>query len=209
MGNNIVQVKVTIKGMRPLFFHKFGREAIPLPEEKGERTGVAGNDPSEWRKTVMVNKTGQLFLEPTYAFATIRGGAKYVTKGRGSIQPSVSATTQIVDNRILIDRWFPGFPNGKDLDVKSVDAPPEDPDNPVYLDVRGVVNPSTKGRNVRYRIAAAPGWTCAFTIIFDKSVVSRAEMESAIINAGKLVGIGNGRAIGMGRFDLVSFEELN
>lgn len=205
--SNIVQVKVTIKGTRPLFFHKFGPDALPL--EKQEKTGVAGNVPDEWRKTVMVTKLGQLFLEPTYAFATIRGGAKYVTKGRGSIQTSVVATLQVMDNRILIDRWFPGFPNGTDFNVQAVEAPSQDSECPVYLDVRGVVNPSTKGRNVRYRIAAAPGWTCFFTILFDKTIVSRAEMESVLINAGKLVGIGNARAIGMGRFELVSFEEIN
>jgi len=206
MANNVVQVKVTIQGTRPLFFHKFGKESIPL--EKEERTGKAGNDPEEWRKTVLVSKEGQLYLEPTYAFSTIRGGAKYVPKGRGSIQTSVAATLQVMDNRILIDRWFPGFPNGHVMDVKTIEPPDEDSDNPVYLDIRGVVNPSTKGRNVRYRIAAAPGWTCSFTILFDKTVISRAEMESAVINAGKLVGIGNARAIGMGRFDLISFVEL-
>jgi hypothetical protein len=206
MTNNIVQVKATIKGTRPLFFHRFGPDALPL--EKMERTGVAGNDPSEWRKTVMVTKEGQLYVEPTYAFATIRGGAKYVPKGKGSIQTGVAATLQIMDNRILIDRWFPGYPNGKAFDATTVEVPEQDQDNPVYLDIRGVVNPSTKGRNVRYRIAAAPGWSCFFTLMFDKTVISRAEMESALINAGKLVGIGNGRAIGMGRFEVISFEEL-
>jgi hypothetical protein len=204
--NSTVQVKVTIKGTRPLFFHKFGPDALPL--EKQEKTGVAGNSPDEWRKTVMVTKDGQLFLEPTYAFGTIKGGAKYVSKGRGSIQTSVAATLQVTDNRILIDRWFPGFPNGHNFDVQTVKAPPEDFDNPVYMDIRGVVNPSTKGRNVRYRIAAAPGWSCSFTILFDKTVVSRQEMESVLINAGKLVGIGNARSIGMGRFELISFEEI-
>jgi hypothetical protein len=207
MSNNIVQVKVTIKGTRPLFFHKFGPESIPL--EKQEKTGKAGNDPDEWRKTVMVSKAGQLYLDSTYAFATIRGGAKYVTKGRGSIQTAVVATLQVTDNRILIDRWFPGFPNAREFDVKTAEIPPQDSDCPVYLDVRRVVNPSNKAANVRYRVAAAPGWICSFTIIFDKTVVSRPEMESALINAGKLVGIGNARAIGMGRFEVVSFEEID
>lgn len=205
MGNT-AQIKVTIKGTRSLFFHKFGPDALPL--EKQEKSGVAGNDPSEWRKTVMVTKEGQLFLEPTYAFASVRGGAKYVPKGRGSIQTAVAATLQIIDNRILVDRWFPGYPNEYPFDVKQVDPPPYDSDSLVYLDVRGVVNPTTKGRNVRYRIAAAPGWQCQFTITFDKTVVSRAEMESALINAGKLVGIGNARSIGMGRFDVVAFDEI-
>ena len=55
------------------------------------------------------------------------------------------------------------------------------------------------------RIAAAAGWQADFEILWDKTIVSRAEMESIIIDAGKLVGIGNGRSVGMGRFELVSF----
>lgn len=202
--SNIVQAKVLIVGTRPLFFHRFGPDALPL--EKQERTGVAGNDPEEWRKTAMVTKDGQLYLEPTYAFATIRGGAKYVPKGRGSIQSQVAATLQIADNRILVDRYMPGFPNGHAFDIKKAEPPAPDSDCDVYMDIRGVVNPSTKARNVRYRVAAAPGWRCSFTIVWDKTVVSRGEMESAIINAGKLVGIGNARAIGMGRFEVEAFE---
>lgn len=202
--SQLVTAKVTIKGARPLFWHRFGPDAMPL--EKGERTGVAGNDPEEWRKTVLVTKDGQLFLEPSYAFATLREGAKYTKKGRSSIQSNVAATLQIADNRILVDRWMPGFPNGHECSTATLEPPAQDPDEPVYLDVRGVVNPSTKARNVRYRIVAAPGWLCSFTIQFDKTIVSRAEMQSVLIDAGKLVGIGNARKIGMGRFEVEAFE---
>ena len=203
--SNIVTATVRIKGTRPLFWHKFGPDAMPL--EKGERTGVAGHDPEEWRKTVLVDKQGQLYLEPTYCFATLRDGAKYTKKGRGSIQANVAATLQISDNRILVDRWMPGFPNGHECNPVTVEPPAQDSDQPVYLDVRGVRNPTTKARNVRYRVVAAPGWECAFTILFDKTIVSRPEMQAVLTDAGKLVGIGNGRGIGMGRFEVLSFIE--
>lgn len=206
MANNIVQAKVQIRGTRPLFWHKFGPEALPL--EKQEKTGVAGHDPEEWRRTAMVNKDGQLYLEPTYAFATVREGAKYTKKGRGSIQTSVVASLQLVDSRILVNRWFPGFPNGHAFDISKAEPPSQDVDEPVYLDIRGVRNPSTKARNVRYRIAASPGWECEFTIEWDKTIVSRAEMEAVLNDAGKLVGIGNARSIGMGRFEVVSFDVM-
>jgi CRISPR/Cas system endoribonuclease Cas6 (RAMP superfamily) len=61
-------------------------------------------------------------------------------------------------------------------------------------------------RNVRYRIVASPGWECSFTLEFDKTVVSREQMGAVLLDAGKLVGIGNGRKIGMGRFEVVSVE---
>lgn len=190
--SNMVTAKVEIVGTRALLWHHFGPDAIPL--EKEEQHGVAGNNPAEWKKTVLVTKQRQLYLEPTYIFAAIRDGARYTRKGRGSIQPVVSATLQILDDRILIDRFLPEEPV------------PTDPEEPVYLDVRGVRNPSTKARNVRYRVAAGPGWKTQFSMIWDKTIVSRAEMEAAVRDAGILVGISNGRGVGFGRFEIARFE---
>lgn len=203
MGN-ILTATVTVRGTRPLLWHRFGPDALPL--EKQEKTGVAGNDPEEWRRTCLVTKDGRLFLEPTYPFAAIREAGRYTRKGKGSIQSALSATLQVVDDRILIDRYLPGFPNGHDCDVKKEPPPTDDPDAPVYLDIRGVRNPTTKARNVRYRVAASAGWLATFTLVFDKVIVSRAEVEAAVIDAGRLVGLGNGRSIGMGRYEVVSFQ---
>lgn len=204
--SNIVKAKVTVKGVRPLLLHHFGPDALPL--EKQERTGVAGHDPEEWRKTALVTKEGQLYVEPSYVFGTIRDAARFTKKGKGSIQSAVSATLQVVDDRVLIDRHFPGFPNGHAFDVKTAPAPPQDPDAPVYLDVRSVKNPSTKARNVRYRVAASSGWALSFTVLWDKTVVSRAEMQAVLNDAGVLVGMADGRGIGFGRFAVESFEEV-
>jgi hypothetical protein len=202
MGN-IIQAKVKIKGIRPLFWHKFGPDALPL--EKRERTGVAGHDPEEWRRTCLVTSRGQLYLEPTYFFSTAVNGARYTKKGRGSIQSAVAATLQVADDRILIDRFFPGCPVDN-FDITVADAPPSDPEQPTYIDIRGVRNPSTKARNVRYRIAVSSGWMCEVNLVWDRTVVSRGELEAALIDSGKLVGIGNGRSIGMGRFNVEKFE---
>lgn len=202
--SNTITATVTIKGTRPLFQHRFGPDALPL--EKQERTGVAGNDPQEWRRTCLITKEGQLYVEPTYIFATLREGSKYTKKGRGSIMTQLSATLQVMDNRVLINRFFPGFPNGHDFDATKAEPPTQDADAPVYLDIRGVRNPATKARNVRYRIVASPGWQASFTLLWDKTIISRNEMESVLIDAGRLVGLGNGRAIGMGRFEVVSFD---
>jgi hypothetical protein len=155
---------------------------------------VAGNDPEEWKRTVLVTEQRQLYLEPSYIFASIRDGAKYTTKKRGTLQPLVVATLQVLDDRILIDRFLP------DATIPL----PTNPDAPVYLDVRSVKNPATKGRNIRYRVAVSPGWTAKFTLAWDKTLVSRGEMEAAIIDAGRFVGVGNGRSIGFGRFTIES-----
>lgn len=195
---NILYAKVSVVGDRPLLWCHFGPEAIPL--EKGEKTGVAGNDPEEWRKTVLATKDGHLYLEPSYIFGCIRNGSRNIKKGRGSIMPNVISTLQIIDQRILVDRWLP---NGLTA------PPPQDPEQPVYLDVRGVRNPATKAQNVRYRVASSLGWTCTFTIMWDKTVVSRGEMEASVIDAGRLHGLGSGRSIGFGRFSVEAFEVSN
>lgn len=189
---NMIQAEVTIRGTRPFLWHAFGPDSIPL--EKAEKTGVAGNCPDEWKKTVRRTKDGQLFATPEQVFGTLVNAAKYTKERRGSIQSNVQATLQVTDMVVLMDRWL------KD------DNPPADYEQPVYLDIRSVVNPSTKGRNVRYRIAASAGWALTFHLLWDKTVVSRTQMEAVCIDGGKLVGIGSGRRIGMGRFEVIGFQ---
>lgn len=191
MIGNILYARVTITGVRPLLWHAFGPDALPL--SKREQTGVAGNDPEEWRRTVLMTPERQLYLKPTYVFGALRDGARYTKKGRGTLQPLIAATLQVLDERILLDRVVPAEPL------------PTDPTQPVYLDVQSVRNPTTRARNVRYRIAAATPWTLSFIILWDRTVVSRAEMESVVIDTGRLSGIGDGRAIGYGRFTLDTF----
>jgi hypothetical protein len=187
----LVEAKVKIRGTRPILWHRFGPDAIPL--EKKERTGVAGNDPSEWRTSHLCTKDGQLYVEPSYIFGCLREAAKYTKSGRGSIQKNVVATLQVLDDYILLDRFMPNELT-------------QDPEEPVYLDVRSVKNPQTKARNVRYRVAASPGWQAEFTIMWDATIVSRSQMEAVVYDAGKLVGLADGRNIGFGRFEVESFE---
>ena len=192
MGN-ILTANVQVVGVRPLLWHAFGPDAMPL--EKREKTGVAGNDPEEWKRTVLVTKEGQLYLRPTYAFGAIREASRYTkVGGKGTLQKSMSATLQVTSDIMLVDRWLPAEPL------------PTDPDELVYLDIQGVRNPATKGRNVRYRVAASTGWKTSFDLLWDKTLVSLIQMESVLIDAGRLVGFGDGRSIGYGRFELESFE---
>jgi hypothetical protein len=191
-----VTAKVMIEGANSLLWHHFGPDAIPL--EAKQRTGRAGNDPDEWQKTVLATSKGQLYLEPSYVFGCLRAGAKYTTRKRGTLQPFVAATLQVLDDKILTDRWMPkGEP--------TVGAVKE----PVYLDRRCVVNPGTGQRNIRYRVAAVAGWKASFTIAWDNTVVGEKEMEAVVRDSGKLIGIGSGRGIGMGRFAVNRFEMVN
>src|SRR5688500_16594047 len=102
--SNIITANIKIVGTRPLLWNAFGPEAIPL--DKQEKTGVAGNDPEEWRKTVLITINRQLYVEPTYVFGCLRDGAKHTKKGRGSLQPLIAATLQVLDDRVLVDRFL-------------------------------------------------------------------------------------------------------
>ena len=191
----IVKARVAIVGIRPLLWHRFGPDALPL--EKRRRTGVAGNDPTEWRKTVLVTKDGQLYLEPSYVFGCLRDAAKYTQRRRGTLQPILAATLQVKEERILMNRRLPKSGLENLIQAES---------EPVFLDVRSVRNPSTGARNVRYRVAASPGWKASFTPIWDNTVVDENQLQAVLRDAGQLVGIGDGRSIGFGRFQVSSFE---
>jgi hypothetical protein len=193
---NMVRARIQISGKRPLLQHQFGPEALPL--EKGEPEGVAGNNPQEWRKTCMVMPDGQLYIRGTYVFSAVREGAKHTKKGKGSIQGLMAATLQVEEDRILLDRWMP----------KKGD-PTTDATQAVYIDVCGVRNPATKARNVRYRLAASTGWKATFTLLWDKTIVSREQMRAVLNDAGTLVGLADGRSVGYGRFAVESFEVLD
>jgi hypothetical protein len=194
---NILRAKVSIKGSRPLLWHHFGVDALPL--EKQEKTGVAGNDPEEWKKTVLMTPDRKLYIKNSYVFGCLRDGAKHTPRKRGTLQPFIAATLQVLDDLIFVDR---------DGDVLIVPNEPisTDPTQSVYLDICGVRNPSTRARNLRYRIAASKGWTATFTLEWDRTVVSRGEMESVVIDSGRFTGIGDGRSIGNGRFELLTFD---
>lgn len=191
----ILKAQVRILGVRPLWFHHFSVDSLPLT--KTERTGVAGHDPDEWRRTVLAKDNGQLFIESTFVFGCVREAGKYTRKGKGSLLPVISASLMVLDEFVLIDNRL--LPDG-------LRTPPEcNPELPVYMDVRGVRNPTTKARNIRYRVACSPGWTCQFHLLWDSTLVNRNEMQAVLSDAGNLVGIGNGRTIGMGRFQTTEF----
>lgn len=197
MGNILV-ADVKVRGTRTIWWHAFGPGALPL--EKKERRGVPGNDPWEWRDTVLFTGEGQLYILNTYIFGCMKEAAKYTKKGRGSIQKMVAATLQVQPETVLVNRYIPEFDNGLP------DIMPTDPTLPVYLDIRGVVNPSTRGRNIRYRVAASPGWELSFQLEWDATIVSREQMNAVMIDAGNLVGVGSGRNVGRGRFGVVEFS---
>lgn len=190
---SMLKANVKIRGIKPLLFHCFTEDSIPLIRK--EKSGVAGNNPEEWRTTFTVTNDGQFYLKPTYIFATLRNGAKYISKGRSTIQSKVAATLQVCDDIILLNRF-----------LKDPDNLDRDKTKPVYIDVTPVRISATNSRHIRYRVALSQGWEAEFNILWNKTVVSRSEMESVCMNAGELEGLADGRRIGYGRFKVLEFN---
>ncbi|MFD1446900.1 hypothetical protein [Oceanobacillus profundus] len=118
---------------------------------------MAGNDPEEWKRIYTADDNKQLYLNPSYIFGAMREAARYTKNGVTSIQSKVSATLQVITNRIYLNRYMP-------------EQITQNEDDLVYLDVSGVRNPSTKARNVRYRVALSPGWETEFRIIWENTI---------------------------------------
>ncbi|MBD2653661.1 hypothetical protein H6G45_09195 [Synechocystis sp. FACHB-383] len=202
---SIVAAKVAISGIKTLAIHHFGPDALPL--EKQEKTGVAGHDPIEWTRSVLLTKKRELFLPPTYFFGSIKEGGRHVKKGRGSIMYDIAATLQIEDDMIKLCRDGEPIVLPEEPDVFDAYSVPSDELPSSYVERIGVKNPSTKARNIRYRVAVKPGWEMTFTILWDVTIVARTQMQQALNAAGQLVGIADGRgSIGYGRYVIQSFD---
>jgi hypothetical protein len=188
-----VFAKVSVEGTKPILFHTFPLDTLSSTKKK---QGNTGDNNEEWKETVLMNDKRNLYVYNTYFQASIADGGKEIKAGRGNISRKVAGTLEVVESKILLDDLF--VPEEASLTRLDTDL--------VYLDVRAVVNPMTKGRNLRYRIAARAGWKCQFTIAWDDRIVSKDQIKQCVETAGSLQGIGDGRKIGFGRFKLIDFK---
>lgn len=188
-----VEVKVGFKGIKPLLYHCFSIEALSIGRQ--EKTGIAGNNPDEWKRTFKTTENGQFYLPFTYAFSCALNGAKMYRKGKGTYQRDVSSTLEIIEEKILLNRFMPE------------DILNNTHEDDVYIDVRGVNNKNSRGsKNIRYRVCLNPGWEGEFTMRFDNTIIGVDLMEQIIIDGGKFSGFGDGRSIGFGKFIITKFE---
>jgi hypothetical protein len=185
---------ISIEGVKQILFNTFPIDTLSSSKSK---SGTTGNDEESWKKTVLMTSDRNLYVYNTYLVGSIVGGGKHIKVGKGNLSKKVGATLEVLDDQVLlIDRFVP-------LDSELL----RKPDELVYLDVRSVVNPMTKGRNLRYRIGAKEGWKMNATLSWDDRAVSKEDMKACIENAGLFEGIGDGRKIGFGRFKLLSFSQ--
>lgn len=182
------RAKISIEGIKPLLFHTFPIETLSGTASK------QGED--EWKTTVLMDQNRQLYVMNTYLQNAIIGGAQEIKVGRGNLSKKMASTLEVEEMKVFLeDRFVPADDQILKLDSELV-----------YLDVRAVVNPMTKGRVVRYRVAAKAGWICNFHITWDDRIANKEQLKICVDNGGSFQGIGDGRKIGFGRFKVLSFE---
>lgn len=185
-------IQFSITGKTALLFNKFNVENVSNKQKV--KTGSAGNDPEEWRSKVICDGK-KLYIPGFYIFSCISAGGQYVKEGRGSIQKKLMGCLLIQTEKFYLNRELT-----KEISDLETDDLPRDSSKEVYLDVRGVKNPTTKARNVRYRLALCPGWSTNIIAEWDDTVISRDSIKQAIESAGKFVGLCDARLLGYGRF---------
>lgn len=132
----------------------------------------------------------------------MREGGKYTKDGRrGTLKAKIAAALQVEDERVEFQ--------GDQYCINGEDPPVNDESVPVFIDKRPVKNPATKGLNMRYRVAVNKCARATFTVAYDDSVLSKNEIEAVLKDSGTLVGIGDGRSIGKGRFKVIETKLLD
>jgi hypothetical protein len=176
--------------------HTFPIDTLSANKSK---KGTTGDNSSEWESTVLMDGNRTPYVLSSYIVASIKKGGKPIKVGKSTMEKKVESCLECCDDIILFEGLTVPMP--EHLTRLTTD--------PVYLDVRSVVNPATKGRNLRYRISLKPGWILSTTIQWDDYAVSSDTMKNCIENAGLFEGIGDGRRIGFGRFKLLNFKIIS
>lgn len=183
-----IKAKVEIEGIKPLLFHCFPIDAL------SEKNSKIGED--EWKETVYMDEKRQLYLPGINFRNSIAAGGKEIKIGRGTLYKKIESTLEVEEIKIYLqDMFVPEEENLLRLDTEKV-----------YLDVRSVVNPATRGRNIRYRIACRKGWQCYFHVTWDDYLCSKEQIKICLENAAAFQGVGDGRKIGFGRYKILNFE---
>jgi len=110
-----------------------------------------------------------------------------------------TATKYIESGLFCVDEYLPFLVKGKP--IISLD------DSRIQIDKRTVKNPSTKGRNVRYRAKFDEWESCFKVIITADDFINESLLKDIITYGGSYIGVGDYRPK-FGRFALISLKEV-
>jgi hypothetical protein len=191
-GNKMKTIEYKMTGTTPFLFNKFKIENVS--NKNKAKHGSAGNDPEEWKEKIWAEGV-KLFVPAYYVFGSVSEGAHYVKEGKGSIKKKLMGCLLVKGEKFYLNYELP-----KAIEKIETEDLTRDSSKDVYLDIRAVKNPMTKGKNVRYRLGMRPGWFLHVMLEWDDTILSKDNIKNAIEHAGKFVGIGDGRLLGHGRY---------
>lgn len=152
-------IRVEIKGLSPLLMHAFPLTAIEALEKK----------PTEEQAEISAYRDPQtqgLYVPATAVQRCLINGATYSKgKGRGSLQKNAAACLLVGPEERL------------SLGVETY-----------AIDSRPVVMPATKGRVMRHR-PRLDTWRLAFTVDYDETLLSEAQVRRIVDDSGSRVGL--------------------
>lgn len=179
-------IKVEVTGISPLLQHRF-------PVDVAEPTAKAKNktaNPNDVESCLYRLPDGTIYQPAIHFIACMKkAGTKFTIPGQGK----ATYKNLIGSGVILIDP----------------EAIPHKNQN-WEIDSRAIVNPSTKGRNIRKR-PCFKNWVLVFNLEYDEDEISPADIKSILEYAGRRVGIGDFRPEKggpFGRFLVSEFKEV-
>lgn len=186
---------VKIKSICAMLHH--GSQAVGMEEESTRKKGgvaLKGN-PDEWKKTIYFKEgVGVYFPAVSFEACLVNAAKQHKVTGRQT------ATKFVQSGVFCTDEYLPFLVNGKK--IMSLDDPL------IKIDKRTVKNPSTRGRNTRYR-AIFDNWESNFRIIVQNDdYVTKKLLKEIIEDGGRFIGVGDYRPR-FGRFELISLKEVD
>jgi hypothetical protein len=185
--------EIKIKSICAMIHH--GSQSVGMQEKSMKKQGgdaLTGN-PDEWKQTIYYKDRVGVYLPAICFEACVKNAAKQFKIGRATAM-------KYVDSGLFCsDEYLSFLVNGKP--IMSLD------DTRITIDKRTVKNPTTKGRNVRYR-AKFDEWESTFRIIVSADdYLSEKLLQEIITYGGSYVGVGDYRPK-FGRFQLLSLKEV-
>lgn len=178
-------IEVEITGISPLLQHRY-----PLEDSENRVKAKNKNQTEDDVEKALYRLADGTIYQPAIHFISSmkRAGAKYQIPGQGK----ATYRTLIGSGTVLI----------------TPEAIPHRQQK-YEIDVRPVVNPSTKGRVVRKRPCFS-NWSLRFTLEYDDLELSAAMIKELLEYAGRRIGIGDFRPEKggpFGRFMVTAFKE--
>lgn len=187
--------EIKIKSACAMLHH--GSQAVGMEKSTGKKKGGEAllGDENEWKKTIYFKKDIGVYLPAMAIEACLVNASKQF-----KITGRQTATKYVKSGIFCTDEYLQFLVDGKP--IMSLDDPR------IIIDKRTVKNPSTKGRNVRYR-AKFDKWESNFRIIVNSDdYLSKDILEEILGYAGNFVGVGDYRPR-FGRFKLVDIKAVN